>query len=372
MALCSGASVAGFMSFRLRSLRNVGTHFILYAGKRIFGISQRPIQRAVSSDHETLSEAVYETLRHNILSQTLRPGTVLKESELSRFFKTSREPVTRAIRQLEYNHFVRRREKQGYIVAGNVSKEIVVKSIDISIPEHLKSSFDGQPTWEKIYSAVEEQIVCFVPFGRFKIIESALANHFSVSRSVTQQVISRLVERGLAEKPSRSQCHTLTYDEEFICHRYELRMELEPAALRLAGPHIPIETIQYIRTAHQEVEDDFDNLTGERLDYLEYLLHIELLNCCPNRRVLHALRTSQIPLRVAIDAVKDYVGVFLDQPVLAEHGLVLSLLAQRATDMAALALRAHLELSMKRSIERLPLLTPSRMPDLPAFLKKLD
>jgi hypothetical protein len=41
----------------------------------------------------------------------------------------------------------------------------------------------GRPEWEKIWDQVESDLIGCMPFGRYKVIELAMADHYKVSRT---------------------------------------------------------------------------------------------------------------------------------------------------------------------------------------------
>lgn len=320
---------------------------------------------------ETLADSIFDVLCSNILADRLPAGTILRESELARFFETSREPVSRAIRSLESKGLINKRDRQGYIVGGAANIERSLNAKSIIIPAAHAPVFDGIPIWKKVYHDVETELLRFLPFGRFKIVESALASHFSVSRNVIQQVVSRLCERGIAEKNSRSNCNSILYDTNFVRHCYELRIALEPTALCLAVPFLTEREVLRNLSSHKQLSDGTTKITSERLVDLEWQFHSHLLQACPNPRILSALRASQISHSITTGMVHNFIGTKTEQLVSTEHIAVLLHLLDGETELAAQALRSHLKQSLVRSCDRVPTLSKGAMPELPSFLKKI-
>lgn len=193
----------------------------------------------------TLTESIVECLRFNISSGAIPAGAVLNTSQLARFFNVSRIPVSHALDELASEHALQKRDKQGYAVSGG-GAEGKLDTSRIKIPDHLVDRFDRQPSWERVYDRVETELLELMPYGRFQINESALTAHYELNRGQTQQIITRLCERGVAEKPSQSHCNLLAYDEMFLRHRYELRALLEPVALRKAFAHLPTKEVESV------------------------------------------------------------------------------------------------------------------------------
>lgn len=306
----------------------------------------------------------------NIENGILEPGTILLNSELARFFNVSRIPVNEAMQNLAGQGIVEKRAAQGYVVPGSGQKEVRTDISRIVVPKNLASQFDRQPSWERIYRAIEEELVSLMPYGTFRINESSMTSHYGVNRNMIQQVLTRLCERGIAEKPSQSHCHLLAYDENFLSDRYELRTILEPVALKKSAPYIDIKDIQASLKAHKQVQSDFSARAKTWLPKLEQQMHVDLIGQCQNNRILTALFSAQTPLITTTKMIRRVLGSEVEEPLIAEHMAILEPLADGDLEQAASMMKAHLDLSMMRSIERLPQLTALKNPNVPSFLRE--
>jgi len=294
---------------------------------------------------------------------------VLHTSELARFFNVSRIPVSRAFDELVSERLLQKRDKQGYAVSGD-GAERKLDTSTIRIPDHLVDRFDRQPSWERVYDQVETELLELMPYGRFQINESALTAHYELNRGQTQQIVTRLCERGVAEKPSQSHCNLLTYDEMFLRHRYELRALLEPVALRKAFAHLPKAEVKGALESHYAIARDFPKDADKVLPDLERQLHIDFLARCTNPRILVALSGAQVPLITTTRMILRVLGSDVEEPLLAEHIAILDPLAKEDEKRAASYLRKHLERSCERSVERLADLAALPEPALPPFLRE--
>ncbi|MEL7344290.1 MAG: GntR family transcriptional regulator [Pseudomonadota bacterium] len=317
----------------------------------------------------TLAESIAECLRFNIERGSLCPGVVLRTAELARFFNVSRIPVARAIEELEEDRLVHKRGAQGYAISGG-SAEQKLDTSAIVIPDHLVSRFDRQPSWERVYDKVETELLELMPYGRFQINESALTAHYDLNRGQTQQIVTRLCERGVAEKLSQSHCNLLAYDEPFLRHRYELRALLEPVAIEKASAHISKQEAKTALERHIAVAQDFPKGADRALPKLERQLHIDFLGRCSNPRIIVALEGAQVPLIATTRMILRVLGSDVEEPLLSEHIAILEPLAKGNPAGAAASLRAHLESSCERSVRRLSDLVALPEPALPPFLRK--
>lgn len=318
----------------------------------------------------TLAKAISQCLELNIEKGILKPGSVLLGTELARVFNVSRIPVAEALQLLVEQGIIAKRAAQGYSVVGGDGGEEKPDLSTLVVPKDLVTMFDRQPSWERIYSQIEEELVSLMPYGSFRINESSMTSYYGVNRNIIQLVVSRLCERGIAEKPSQSRCHLLAYDEAYVTDGYQLRAILEPSALRLAAPSIPMRQIRSSLEAHRKVEADFERLAKTWLTKLEDQIHISFLSRCPNHRILTALAGAQAPLIPTTKMIRRVLGELVEQPLVAEHIAILEPLAEGDSERAAEMLKLHLELSISRSIDRLPILAALPRPRIPSFLRE--
>ncbi len=78
----------------------------------------------VSDENISLREAVYQTLRRAILTNTFEPGYRLMEMKLAAQLGVSRTPVREAIQLLERESLVRQIPHKGVVVAGITLKQL--------------------------------------------------------------------------------------------------------------------------------------------------------------------------------------------------------------------------------------------------------
>ncbi len=66
--------------------------------------------------HMTLSERVYQELRHAVIAQRLAPGSQLRSQDLAQALRVSRTPVKEALFRLRQEGLVSYTERQGFFV----------------------------------------------------------------------------------------------------------------------------------------------------------------------------------------------------------------------------------------------------------------
>lgn len=80
--------------------------------------------RTVEAEAEALADGVYGALLRDIVADELRPGTWLKERDLSERYGVSRVPVRQALHRLESEGFVQTSPRRGAVVSPVTAADI--------------------------------------------------------------------------------------------------------------------------------------------------------------------------------------------------------------------------------------------------------
>jgi DNA-binding GntR family transcriptional regulator len=326
------------------------------------------------ADSRLRYRVIHDQLKSAIALGNIAPGLVLLEGPVARIFGTSRVPVRKAFEMLHAGGLLITFEGRGYLVA----------RADGSAPEPLRApiseetlGFDRPPepldiptNAERIYDSLEAAISLGIVFGHFRIDESHAAEAFGVSRGTVREVLNRLRDRGLVEKSAYSHwlCGPLT--ARAVRQDYELRVLLEPAALRASGPTLPREKLE---AALRDIEcaiDDPDSVHAAALHHLETTLHDTFLAGASNRKLLATISHAHMPL-IVNHAFYDAFRLHPEMGTLTEHRTVIELLLQGKFDAASEALAAHLRNGETRTRQRLKVLAVLPDPDLPAYMHRI-
>jgi DNA-binding GntR family transcriptional regulator len=205
-------------------------------------------------------------------------------------------------------------------------------------------------------------------FGRYRIIESSVAEHFGVSRTVVRDVLGRLQERSLVEKDQSSHWVVGPLTAKTMREFYEIRRLLEAPALRSAAPNLDRQVLERILGRIVRAERAYPDMPTEAMLELEEDLHVRCMLSVENARLASFIQQSQLPLLVS-HLFHRYLGIPEDGRMLAEHRLVLEHLLLGAADAAAAALAAHLDAALLRGLGRLKVLAVIPTPDvIPSYL----
>lgn len=294
-------------------------------------------------------ELIARVLRENIASGRLPAGLVLTEGPIADVMGSSRAPVQAALKLLEDEGLVHRFAGRGVLVGrpGAVAAPLRrdIRKLNLKIAGEIGDALETRGAWEAFYDQVEEEVAGCLIFGQFRIIETELAAHLGVGRTVVRELLSRLSERGLIRKNRSSHWTVGPLTARSVREKFELRALLEPEALRLAAPLLDYRVIEEIARQVQASElKDPDRLQG--------LLFDHCLALAPNRELVEVIRQARF-LVVAADRALSILGPQQDQLALEEYRSIFGLLARHRINTAAEFLRGHLRLMARKNLARL-------------------
>jgi DNA-binding GntR family transcriptional regulator len=327
-----------------------------------------------------LNARTAELLAARIADGSLPPGTPLLESRLAAMLGTSRGPARQALERLEARGLVRRATGRGYVVAGvarggqgaaqGAAKPPVLSIEKVAGLGGLRLS--PAASWERVHAEVERAIVARIAFSAWRVVETDLARHYGVSRTVAREVIARLHQRGLLRRDERGRWMAPALTAAHVGELYFVRALLEPAALTLAAPLLRPGLVAGLRERVEAAMERAEALDGAALDELEADLHVRLLSHCPNETLLEAVRLHQ-SLLVAHSFLYAWMPrLFPAEPFLPEHLAVLQHLEAGRVAEAAESLRKHLEVSLERAMARIEQVKRAPEPPGLPYLQKIE
>ena len=294
-------------------------------------------------------ELITQVLRSNIMSGVLPEGLVLLEGPIAALMQTSRMPVQAALRMLAAEGLVHRFDGRGYLV-GAAGQDVAplrsdISEFDLDIPQQVDAALQTRGTWKHFYDQVEEQVASCQVFGEFRIVETELADYLGVSRTVVRDVLSRLQERGLIRKNASSHWIAGPLTARTLREKFELRAIVEPAALRLAAPHIHYSQIE-------EFRDRIGADPSLKPEDLEDALMKHCIAQAPNTALVAMIQNNQMLLTSANRALTG-LGLPDDQIALDQYRTLFDLIARHPIDSAAEYLRDHLHIMARKNLARM-------------------
>jgi DNA-binding GntR family transcriptional regulator len=314
-----------------------------------------------------LYQRAYDLLAENIRRGLVPAGSELSETSIAAQFGVSRAPARRALNELAKAGLIERRSGRGYVVKRGAKVRAKPGGSD-TVPDQKLVS---EPSWQRIYREVEEDIAARISFASWRLNEAVLARHYGVSRTVARDVIGRLQQRGLLKKDERSRWIAPALTPQHVAELYELRWLLEPAALTKAAPRVPSELLDRMQLKLATVIADPAKIVGSTLDDLERDLHATVLGFCDSETLMQAIAGPQSLLIAHRFLYRWTARLFDVEPFLAEHMVVFERLRAGRVKSAAAALEKHLRDSRDRAIARIDAIASGAQPEMSPFLEQL-
>lgn len=301
-------------------------------------------------------ELITRVLRSNIQRGSLPEGLVLLEGPIAAVMQTSRVPVQSALRHLMAEGLVHRFDGRGYLV-GPEGRAIVplrrdIREFQLEIPDAMDDALQTRGTWRHVYEEVEEQVASCQIFGEFRIIETELSDYLGVSRTVARDVLARLQERGLIRKSASSHWIAGPLTARTVREKFELRSIMEPAALRLAAPHIRYAEVEHLL----EIIDSGAMLSSDSLS--DALMDFCIAQA-PNTTLVEMIRSNRLLLS-SVNRALTALGLPHDEETIDQYRTLLDLIARHPIDSAAEYLRDHVEIMAQRNLARMKIVAVIR------------
>lgn len=295
-----------------------------------------------------LYEMIYAVLRRHIEEDRLPAGLVIGEAGVARAFKASRVPAAAALKRLREDGLLSDHDGRGYLVGQGEPLRMELEAAGLD----LGTTLDGRQQrnrHEWIYPEVEHAVASCLAHGRFLLNESALADHYKVSRTVAHEVLTKLERTGIVVQESNQRWYAGPLTADGIRHHFEIRWLLEPVALRQAYPHLqPADLI--VRRDHLTALAS-GALSPVKVERIEHDLHYLTLAPCENPLMLATVRRSQLPLLATHWTFQHFQDPGEIGNLVSDHLAVFDQLIAGKLDGATATLEHHLRRSVEHNIE---------------------
>jgi DNA-binding GntR family transcriptional regulator len=320
-----------------------------------------------------LHEKVHQVLEQHLLEHRLTPGLVLLESTIAEAFRVSRAPVQMALRRLHEKGHIHRFEGRGYVVPMGAGAPLVpvranptLAGLDVSLTRENSEEI-ARGSWARIATETQRAIEAAGPFGRFRLSETLMAEHFNVSRTVVRDVLGRIHERGLIAKDERSHWVVGPLTDAGLRDMYEARIILEPAALRQAAAALDRATLAAMLERVHRARAEAPRVEPALMEQIDHDLHVNCVQNIGNRYLADLVQRTQATL-TASRILTRHLEWGIESGSILEHMLVFEALLQGATEAAAAALKTHLERSRDRTLTQLKVVSVIPVPEMPRYL----
>jgi len=302
-----------------------------------------------------LNDQLFEIIAASISTGRLKEGTLLLEGALAELFGVSRSPVRQALGNLHKKRMLCTFDGRGYLV-GSEPGEILrrkLEATDFKLSEGSSQTPRKTESWRGVYDRIERGLLHHSLYGTYRINELELSRYYSISRTVSSQVLTRLSLMGLVERDERSRWQLTQWDEQRLGELYEVRRRLEPYVLMQAAEFLKQEQLaRYIERLHRAI-DTYPDIDSSQFDDLESDLHIETLGHCPNRQMLQILRRTHSLLLSGKHILLDKSYFPDEEPFFREHLSIFENLQAGRGDLAARSMEEHLVIAERKVKQRL-------------------
>ena len=306
------------------------------------------------TDGPRLYELICGVLREHIEDGSFPRGLVLGEAAVARAFKASRVPAAMALRRLHDEGLIKHFDGRGYLA--NPAKNTIPIRLDLGdaglrLPPTVATKLAARNRRQRIYPDVEHAVAACLSYGRFLLNESALAEHYRVSRTVAHEVLTRLERTGLVVQDMNRRWYAGPLTADLLREHYEMRWLLEPIAL---GQVLPELNPKEIAAKEQRARRSSDgNLPPRDREILERDLHVDIVLRCHNRQLRETIRRSQLPLIATHSTFEQFQHRDEIVTMVSEHIAVLGHSRRGQVEAAMRALQNHLKRSVQPNIDLL-------------------
>lgn len=318
-------------------------------------------------------QMVREVLAANVANGNLPKGTRLLTSAVADRLGVSRPPVKRALDLLARDGVITALDTQGYVVgpqlAGRAPARTNLHRLALDLPEALGKNL-GQASWERIFEAVEAEILNCIPFGTFQVSEAVIGEYFDVSRTVVRDVLSRMDSRGLISKDRSSHWIAGPMGARMLNDAHDVRRLTEPTALAASAAYLDPDWLATARETLRTALLVAGAVPAATLERVEQDLHVEALKPLRNKLLAQTVHLSQTSL-VINRLFSTYIGVHDEADTLREHALVFDHLLIGDAEGAMAASRRHLDADHERARGRLKVLSVFDAAEIAPYLTRV-
>lgn len=319
---------------------------------------------------------IFAEMKTVISTNRALDGVIVSVQSLASIFESSRTPVYQALQMLEKIGLAIRVDKKAQFIlrqsdqASAKMPDVVKRVSDSDLKTYFHNTLDVEKQRiDDLHHDMEQQIANMLPFGEFWINEQKAADNYNVSRTIIRQSLSKFAERGLIGKDYRAHWTVGPLTSKMLNDLFSIRSKLEPLALIDAAQRLDNQRINVWLERCYKAKEDTSSLNQEKIKLIENDLHVELLNCSQNMGLKRIIGQTQLALVVNDIFAKPMDG----RPfvaTLSEHIMIYELLIRDSVAAAAMALENHIQLSAKRTNQRLKALSIFPTPPIPSWLTR--
>lgn len=206
---------------------------------------------------------------------------------------------------------------------------------------------DNQTLAEKIFNELTTAIVLGELKPDEKLSEQALVNRYGGSRAPIREAIQKLESKSLVVRVPNAGARVVSLSLAELKDIYEVRLELESMAARLAAERMSDEEIADLYGLLAEHKDNIDADSG--LSYYQKAgdldFHYRIIQGSKNTR-LHQMLCDELYHLVRMYRYQTSTHASRPARALIEHQRIVEAIANRDAQLAELLMRRHIQTSI--------------------------
>ena len=266
-------------------------------------------------------EVIKDALAAALERRAFPEGQVILERPIAEIFKTSRAPVRRALAELHEEGKLFKFEGRGYKTDNSdIILREEIRPETLGLDDEAQTSAPAEASIiDDVYRATKRSTSIAMTFGQFRIRSEKHSQHFGVSRTISREILGKLMDEGLVGKDSTGHWITGPLTARDVKQDFETRRLLEPYSLETCGPLIPVELLEQMKLRLQEaLEQTPEEKNQSLLETIEADLHQRCHSFNPNKKIAKFINQSLTPLVVGL-VFSDAVRASVEKPGLREH-----------------------------------------------------
>ena len=194
------------------------------------------------------------------------------------------------------------------------------------------------------YHILKERLInCIYEPGSF-LNEAQLAADLGLSRTPVREAINRLESEGFVKIMPKKGIYVTDIQLSDILQIFQARIEIEPVALRMAAPHLPVDELLKFRETFTQDFPDVKN--GFRLDTA---MHLFIIEYCGNRYIIDMMHNLfDNNTKVVIASKQNLVQI---HDARLEHLDIINTLIEKDFEKAATLMRTHVETCRRAALD---------------------
>ncbi len=194
------------------------------------------------------------------------------------------------------------------------------------------------------YQILKERLInCVYEPGSF-LNEAQLATDLKLSRTPIREAINRLESEGFVKVMPKKGIYVTDIQLSDVLQIFQARIEIEPVALRMAAPHLPMDELLKFRGVFTKDFPDVQN--GFRLDTA---MHLFIIEHCGNLYIIDMMhKVFDNNTKVVIASKQNLVQI---HDARLEHLEIINTLIEKKYEKAEDLMRTHVETCRRAALD---------------------